>query len=787
VQALHIKLLRELRRLWAQVLAIALVMAAGVATLVIGVGTYQSLAQTRQLYYQSNGFADLFASATRAPRSLLQRIASIDGVLAVDGRISKLAQLDIENLPQPASALLVSLPGEGGEGLNRLYLRNGRMPEGGHTTEALVSEIFAKANGFGPGSHLKVVMNGVLRDVTLTGVALSPQYVYAMAPGEMMPNEARFGVLWMPEATLAAAYDLQGAFNEVSLKLLTGADDSGVISALDHLLEPFGGQGAYGRSLQTSNAFLDSELMQLRSMSSVLPPVFLLVAAFLVNMTLTRLIALEREQIGLLKALGYSSWTIAWHYVEFVLLIAIIGTAIGYVFGIWAGNALTVLYARFYSFPILVFSRDPLLYVIAGATTMGAAVVGAVRAVRQAAWLPPAVAMTPPSPPNYRRALGGRLSFLPNLRETSTMVSRHLLHWPWRTLGGVTGVAFSVAILVGSLWSFGAMEFMIDYTFNKTDRQDASLSFLGPRPMEALYEVGRLPGVLAAEPFRSVGVEISNGNVSRRIAITGRPPGTALSRLMDAQSLPVELPESGILLSRPLADLLHARSGDEVEIRLLEGEHRTRLVTVSGIVVGYFGLSAYMQVDALRALTGEGDVISGANIDFDPSKEDDLFAAFKRTPSLGHISLRSVALRRFRETMAQNTFVMIGVLVALAGLIAFGVVYNFARISLSEQGREMASLRVLGFTRREVSLLLLVEIAAVTLLAQPLGWLLGYGIAFGMVKGFSSELFSMPFVVTPGVYAQASLVVAAAALFSGLVVRRRIDRLDMIAVLKTRE
>jgi putative ABC transport system permease protein len=787
MHALHLKLLRELRRLWAQVLAIALVMAAGVATLVIGVGTYQSLAQTRQVYYEANRFADLFANATRAPRSLLQRIASIDGVLAVDGRISKLALVDIATLSQPASALLVSLPGDGDGGLNRLYLRNGRLPEAGHATEALVSEIFARANGFVPGSHVKVVMNGVLRDVTITGVALSPQYIYAMAPGEMMPNEARFGVLWMPDATLAAAYDLQGAFNDVSLKLLAGADTPAVISALDHLLEPYGGQGAYGRSLQTSNAFLDSELMQLRSMSSVLPPVFLLVAAFLVNMTLTRLIALEREQIGLLKALGYSSWAIAWHYVEFVLLIAIIGTAIGYAFGIWAGNALTVLYARFYSFPILVFSRDPLLYAVAGAITMGAAVIGAVRAVRQAAWLPPAVAMTPPSPPTYRRALGGRLSFLPDLRETSIMVSRHLLHWPWRTLGGITGVAFSVAILVGSLWSFGAMEFMIDYTFNRTDRQDASLSFLGPQPMEALYEVGRLPGVFTAEPFRSVGVEISNGNYSRRIAITGRPAGTELSRLLDARSLPVVLPETGIVLSRPLAELLHARAGDDVTIRLLEGERRTRRVRISGIVESYFGLAGTMRLDALRALTGEGEMISGANVDFDPNAEAELFATFKRTPSLGHISLRSVALHRFRETMAQNTFVMIGVLVALAGLIAFGVVYNFARISLSEQGREMASLRVLGFTRREVSLLLLVEIAVVTLLAQPLGWLLGYGIAFGMVKGFSSELFSMPFVLTPAVYAQASLVVAAAALFSGLVVRRRIDRLDMIAVLKTRE
>ena len=404
---LHIKLIRELRRLWAQVLAIALVMAAGVATLIIGIGTYQSLSQTRDFYYESNRFADVFAGVSRA-RSALRRIAEIDGVLAVDGRIVKVALADIEGMTEPASVLLVSIPEDGTGSLNRLYMRNGRLPEVGHRVEAVVSEIFAKANGFQPGSHLRVVVNGTMREIDLTGIALSPEYIYAMAPGEIMPNEGRFGVLWVPERELAAAYDLDGAFNALALKLVPGASEANVIAAVDAILEPYGGPGAYGRA-QTSHTFLDAELTQLESMSRVLPPVFLLVAAFLVNMTLTRLIALEREQIGLLKALGYSSWSIAWHYIEFVVLIGVLGSAVGYLLGIWAGNQLTVLYARFYSFPVLIFSREPSLYLIAGAITLGAAGAGAVRAVWQAAGLPPAVAMLPPAPPTYRRLLGGRL------------------------------------------------------------------------------------------------------------------------------------------------------------------------------------------------------------------------------------------------------------------------------------------------------------------------------------------------------------------------------------------
>lgn len=521
--ALHIKLLRELRRLWAQVGAIALVMAAGVATLIIGVGTYQSLAQTRSAYYEANAFADVFASATRAPRSLLADLSRIDGVAAVDGRIAELASANIEGLSEPASVLLTSLP-EGPEPLNRVYLRAGRMPEFGQASEAIVSEIFAKARGLEAGSRFEVVMNGALRAVTISGIALSPDYIYAVMPGEVMPSEGRFGVLWMPEKLLAATYDLQGAFNRVSIKLIPGVSSPAVLAEVDRLLAPYGGQGAYARTQQTSHAYLDAELTQLRAMSAVLPPMFLLVAAFLVNMTLARLIALEREQIGLLKALGYSSLAIGWHYIEFVLLIALVGIAVGFVFGVWAGNGMAELYARYYNFPVLIFSRDPALYAIAAMISASAAVVGAVRAVRQAAWLPPAVAMLPPAPPAYSRLLGGHDPFRGHLSQIWTIATRHLLHWPWRTAGGVLGVAASCAILVGSLWSIGAVEFMIDFTFNRTERQDATLTFLGSRPHAALYEVARLPGVMTAEPFVSVGVEIRSGHRSRRIGIAGMFP-----------------------------------------------------------------------------------------------------------------------------------------------------------------------------------------------------------------------------------------------------------------------
>ena len=787
MRALHIKLLRDLRRLWAQALAIALVMAAGVATLILGVGTHDSLSTTRAQYYETNRFADVFTSVTRAPNAMASDIAAIEGVAAVDTRIAKIALADIEGMAEPASVMLLSLPGYREQVLNRIHLRNGHVPDPESDGEAVISEGFAKAHGFSSGSMIRVLINGRLREVRVTGIALSPEFIYALGPGDLMPDERRFGVVWMPERTLAAAYDLEGAFSSAIVKLLPGASEARVIERLDQLLERYGGLGAHGRKDQISHAFLNAELEQLQSMSRVLPPIFLLVAAFLVNMTLSRLIALEREQIGLLKAMGYSSWAIARHYVGFVSMIALVGIVIGFAAGATLGTGLTKLYAQFFNFPFLVFSRNPAVYAIAAIITSAAAVAGAIKAVRDVAWLPPAVAMSPPAPPRYRKTLQGIFDMSRHMRQSSVIIGRHLLHWPWRTASGILGVALAVAILVGSLWSFGSIDHMIDITFHRSDRQDATISFTEAKPLSAFHAVQRLPGVMRAEPYRAVNVKLRKGHVERRLSLMGRPRDADLSRVLDNRLVPVSMPEDGIIISSALAEILHVTRGDVVEAELLEGDRRRLMLPVSAIITGYIGLSAIMDIDALNRLLGEDSMVSGVHLAIDDRMKDELFTAVKGTPATNFIALQQVALQRFRETLAQNILIMVSVYVGLAAIIAFGVVYNFARISLSEQAREMASLRVLGFTRAEVSGLLLGELAVIVLFAQPLGWLIGHGFAWAMVEGFTSELYRVPFVINRDVYAYASIVVLAAAAVSAILVRRRIDRLDMIKVLKTRE
>jgi putative ABC transport system permease protein len=787
MSALHRKLLRDLLRLWPQALAIALVMAAGAATLILGVGAYESLAETRAAYYERNRFADVFADLTRAPKVYEDEIARIAGVAAVETRIAKIALLDLPDVVAPASAMFVSIPDFREQKLNLLHLRSGRRPLPGDEHEVLVSEPFAQAHQFGIGTQFGAILNGRKRTLRIVGTALSPEFIYTLGPGDLMPDDRRFGIVWMSEKALAAAYDLTGAFSSVHLKLTRGASEQAVIERLDALLTRYGGLGAHGRRDQTSHAFLDAELRQLQAISRILPPVFLLVAAFLVNMTLSRLIMLEREQIGLFKALGYRSTAVGLHYLEFALAIGCVGILIGLAVGTWLGFGLTRLYAEFYRFPFLVFRIDSAVYVIAAGVTLAAAGLGALNAVRDVVALAPAVAMSPPAPAIYRRLLPEAFYAVFKIPQSLVMVARHLMRWPLRTLSSVLGIALAGSVLVGSLWVFGATEFMIDVTYHRADRQDATISFVRERPLSAFFEVSELPGVLAAEPYRAVPVRIRHGHVERRISITGKPLDTDLSRVLGPGLMPVRLPETGVALSDALAKILAAKVGDLVEVELLERNRRTVRLPVTGIIEGYLGLSAYMALPAVNQLMREGPMISGVHLLYDTARQDALFRRLKATPVANFIALQRASLQKFRETLAENLLFMITIYVTLGMIIAFGVVYNFARISLSEQGRELASLRVLGFHKGEVSAILLSELAVLTLLAQPLGWAIGYGFAWAMVQGFDSELYRVPLVVERSVYGWATVIVLTSALVSALVVRRRIDRLDLIEVLKTRE
>lgn len=781
------KLVRDLKRLAAQATAIALVMAAGIATLILAVGAHASLEDTRTAFYERYRFAHVFATATRAPKGLMAQILAIPGVAGAEPRIEKSALLDIEGMAEPGSASVISLPDHRALTVNRLVLRAGRMPEFGRPDEVVISEPFAEAHGFTPGARFGAILEGRKRTLTAVGIAMSPEFIYAIGPGDVVPDDRRFGILWMSEEALAGLSDLDGAFNSVVLRLLPSASAAAAVEALDAVLERYGGTGAIERRDQFSHAFVDSELEQLEAMARVLPPVFLLVTAFLINMTLSRLIALEREQIGLLKAVGYGPAAIGAHYLKLVLAITALGVAVGAAAGTWFGQGLTRLYADNFHFPLLIFSRDPSLYLIAIAASLAAGVLGAVRAVWSVMRLPPAVAMRPPAPTRYRRSLIERLGLMRPFSQLALMAVRYLTRWPVRAGLTMLGVAFSIALLIASLFSLDSIDVMIDVTFFQTDRQDATLTFADVQSPRAVQNAEDLPGVLRAEAFRSVPVELTLGPRSRKLAIDGKPRDMALSRVLDRDLGAIAMPESGLVLSAAVAEILDAQRGDLVDVRVLDGKRRETRVPVTEIVQSYFGLGVYMDLDALNALIDEAPAVSGVHIAYDSARTGALYEEVKNTPVIAGIALNKISVERFRALIAETIDVMVAVYVGLALIVAGGVVYNSARIQLSERARELASLRVLGFTRAEVSRVLLIELAIVVLIANPFGWLIGYALAYGIVQGFASDVYRVPLIIDLKTYAVSSLIVVGAAVAAALIVRRRVDRLDLIAVLKTRD
>tara|TARA_B100000315_G_scaffold96476_1_gene88616 strand:- start:1090 stop:3453 length:2364 start_codon:yes stop_codon:yes gene_type:complete len=787
VGALNRKLWRDLWRIKGQGLAISLVIGCGVAAFVMALGMLYSLQETRAAYYERYRFAEVFAPVKRAPQSLLPRLSAISGVKRVETRIVRHVVLDIAGMVEPATGRLVSLPERGQPVLNDVYIRAGRGLTPGRPDEVLIGEAMALAHGFGPGDRIKALLNGRKRELVIVGVALSPEHVYSIAPGGFVPDDRHFGVLWMSRPAMAAAFDLDGAFSEATLTLLRGASEPAVIAEVDRLLEPYGGSGAFGRKDQVSDAYLEGEMKQLATMAKLLPPIFLGVAAFLLNIVASRLVATEREQIGLMKAFGYANWEVGWHYLKLMLLVALIGIAAGFAAGDWLGRGLAEIYTDFFRFPFLHYRTGPAVFAGAALISLAATVLGTLGAVRRAVALPPAEAMQPAPPPTYRRSTLEHLGVAHFADQPTRMIIRHLTRWPVRSGLTSLGIAMAAAVMVSTLFFLDSIEQMIHVNFFLAQRQDLSVTFVEPRHRRALHEISRLSGVQRSEPFHVIPTRLRNGSLHRRQAIVGIERDSDLHRLIDRSLSPVAIPERGIVLARKLAELLDVGLGDRLAVEVLEGQRPRRQVRVSAIIEEYIGLSAYMDLRALNSLMQEGAAVSGAFLMIDREREGPLYRALKATPVVAAVSSQTSALESFRKTMAENLVIMVWFYVMFAGLIAFGVVYNSARISLSERGRELACLRVMGFTRFEVSYILLGELAVLTLLALPMGSAIGYGLAALMVKSFDTELYRLPLVIWPATYGYAMLVVVIAALVSGLLVRRRIDSLDLVSVLKTRE
>lgn len=785
---LDLKLLRDLGRMKGQVVAVGLVMACGLAMMIMTRSLILTLEGTRDAYYQTYRMADVFGSLKRAPWSMKERLAEVPGVAAIETRVVLDALLDMPGVLATCTGHLVSLPEDGSMPvLNQVFLRTGRMPRPDARREAVVSEAFAKANGLRPGDTVTAVINGRRDSLEITGIGLSPEFVFEARAGETLPDNTRFGVFWMNYRSLAVAYNMDGAFNNFCIDLSPGAEAGPVISELDRLLSSYGAGGAYTRRDHGSASRLEDELRVLHALSMVYPVVFLSVAAFMVNAVLARLVRLQREQIAQLKALGYSSWQVGRHYLGFALVIVIVGSVLGGIAGRFMGGGLITMYELFFRFPELKFIMDWSAVGTALVVSAGASMIGVLSVVWLAVKLPPAEAMRPEPPADFKPSLLERAGLSRFFTPTFRMALRNIERRPWQSLFTTAGLALATGLMVlpGSMQD--SIDHLLTYQWNDVQRQDVIAFLIEPGSGKAMHDLEHLPGVTYAEPIRSVQARIRFGHHVRKLAITGLPKHSQLNRLLDIQGRRIELPEEGLVMSDKLAEVLGARLGQEVQVSVLEGQRPNLTVAIRDLMQDFTGISAYMDLEALRRLMREGPSINGAYLSVDDSSWADFMQQVKKTPRIAVTMVKKDQLTAFRNTTGESIGIIRRLYLALAVIVAFGVVYNSARIVLSERSRDLATLRVVGFTQREVGGVLLGELTLLVLAALPLGLLFGRGLATFIISAISTETVRLPLVISSRTYSVAILVVGTAAAACFWVVSRMLRKLDMVGVLKARD
>jgi putative ABC transport system permease protein len=788
MRALDRKVMRDLWHLRGQVLAIGMVVGAGIAALIMSLSTLEALDETTAAYYERYRFGDAFAWVKRAPGSVEQRIEALPGVRTVQTRVLRYATLDIEGFAEPVMGQMVSVPAGRQPVLNQLAVQSGRLPEKGTVDEVVLNEPFAEAHGLRVGDMIVAIINGKRRELRVVGTALSPEFVYALGPGALMPDDKRFGILWMEHETLAAAYDLKGAFNSVSLDLERGASAAQIVQQLDRLLERYGGVGAIEREDQLSNWFVMNEMEQLRTMSMILPTIFLVVSAFLTNMVMGRLVATERGQIGLMKAFGYSRTEVGMHYAKFVVGIVLVGSLIGVAAGTWLGRINTEMYTDLFRFPMLLYRPSTSAMAIAIGVSLVAALAGATGAVRRAASLPPAQAMNPPAPAVFRRMRLWDTRAARWLDQGSRIIVRNILRSPTRSLLTMVGVSASVGLLVLAIQWNDSLDYLGYSYFFRAQHQDATIGLAEPQSETIVRDFEHLPGVLAVEPMRIVGADLSVGPVRHRGSITGLKRDAWLQPIFDdASGQVVPAPPDGLVLGTVLAEKLGVSVGDEVWVEVLEGRRPEFSLPVVGLIETYIALPAFMNIDALNRVLKERPSTEYLNILVDGNEQAAFYAKLKGLPMVSAVMLRRAAIDSFYNTLVENIMVFITLFSGLACALGFGVAYNSARIALSERGRELATLRVLGFSRGEISYILLAEVGLLIAIALPFGCLLGRALSELMAASFNTELFRIPLVIEPATYGLSVVIALAATILSALVVRHRVDHLDLIEVLKTRE
>jgi len=744
------------------------------------------------MHYRDYRLADFTVDLKRAPAWAVSACEDIPNVRALRGRVSFSVLLDLPEHPEPVSGTAISMPPVRRPVLNDTLLRSGAWFSGPDAKEAILNDAFAKANGIRPGDRIRVLLLDKQHELLVVGTAMSPEFVYLIPPsGGLAPDPARFGVLYLPQRFLQESCDLRGAFNQVVGKAYDASRPAldRTLELIKDRLDTFGLTNTTPVQEQASVRFLDDELKGLKGTSRVMPTIFLGVATLMLNIVIGRMVAQQRTVIGTLKALGYSSRSITCYYLAYGAVIGAVGGLAGLMLGWWIQSAIGRMYTHFFALPRIETHFYLGLYASGLAGSILCALLGTVKGVRYAARLHPAEAMRPPPPEKGGKVLPERIPGLwARLPFRWKMVLRAVFRNPFRSLVSVFAGAVSTALIVPALANVDSLNYLMRYTFERISHEDLSVGLRDPKGLEAVRELQTLGSIAAVEPQLNVVCDLAHGPYRKRLGVSGLPPGNQLSTPLDRNGDPVVVPDSGIILSTKLAQILHAEPGDRIRLRPLIARRQEVDTPVVGTVDTYLGLSAYADITYLSRLLGEersaNTLLAGA---FKGFPRADVFSFLKKRPTVNGIGERARSLSQIHETFGKTMGAMISIMVLFAGLIAFGSVLNAALVSLSERQREVGTLRVLGYTPAQVSQIFAGESYLLNGLGVALGMLGGVGMAHLIALAYNTELYRFPVVIYPSRLAVTAVLMFVFISSAQAAVYWLIRRLPWLDVLKIKE
>lgn len=749
------KLVRDvLQRKWS-LLTLSLIIAVGVGAYIAYASVYRDLSGARERYYRDYRFADFIVDVKRAPEWAVQEIASLPNVRAVRGRVDFSALIDLPDQDEPIAGIAISMPETNTPVLNDILLKSGTWFSGENDKEVILNDAFAQANSLQPGSRIKVLLLDKQHDLLVVGTAMSPEFVYLIPPGGvgLVPDPARFGVMYLSEKFLQESCELDGAFNQI-IGLAHDNSKAALNSTLETIerkLDPYGALNAYVAEDLPSARYLADELKGLKISSTVMPSIFLIVAALVLNVLVSRMVAQQRTVIGTLRALGYSSGAITRHYLGYGVFIGLIGGLGGIALGYWAQGAIVKMYRGFFTMPGI----EPHFYLhvllIGMAISIVSASLGTLRGVHSAARLEPAEAMRPPLPEEGGKVLPERINFFwKPLPFRSKMVLRAVFRNPFRSSVNVLASLVATALVFASLSMIDSLNYLMSYEFKKVAHQDVTVSLRDPRGVDAPREISLLPTVAATEPQLAIVCDLKNGPFEKRIGVLGLVHNNRLYTPLDREGNPIIIPNEGLVLSKKLAEILHLTPGDTVTLRPLIGLRKEVSAPIVGTVDTFLGLPAYANIRYLSNLIGENlsaNVVMAST--FPTVTASPFLKEIKTRPTITGITERIRAFIQLDETFGKAMGTMMFILVLFAGLIAFGSVLNTALVSLSERQREVGTLRVLGYSPTQVTGIFSGESLLLNSLGILFGLVFGILLAQALSLAYSTELYRFPAVIYP--------------------------------------